>query len=209
MTGRNHKSKRFKLGSIKTAIATVPYTDTVVYEVVYLEVFDPLEIGKKYLPTPVVTSKQSRLITVDQNNQFYAGPFDQDTPSFSRANPFLATVDRSDVFASDPESSLKFASSISIWRKRIRELGLIDSNYLPLWMRSIQLGQVQPLGYITAIPICYCKPGKSTDILLRIKNSGFDFSQIDYTIDRYIIDAVTGYSKDKYIAFRNDRTTIS
>lgn len=209
MTGRNHKPKRFKLGSVKNAIATIPYTDTIVYEVVYIEVFDPLEIGKKYLPTPVVTSKQSRLITVDQNNQFYAGPFDQNTPSFSRANPFLATVDRSDVYASDPETSLKFASSISIWRKRIRELGLIDSNYLPLWMRSIQPGQVQPLGYITAIPICYCKPGKSSDLLLSIKNSGFDFSQIDYTIDRYIIDAVTGYSKDKYIAFRNDRTTIS
>lgn len=209
MTGRNHKPKRFKLGSIKKAIATIPFTSDVIYEVIYVEVFDPLEIGKKYLPSPIITSKHSRLITADQNNQFYQGPFDQDTPSFTRADPFLATVDRSDVFASDPETSLKFASSISIWRKRIRELGLIDSNYLPLWMRSIQPGQVQPLGYITAIPICYCRPGKSVDILLRIKNSGFNFNQIDYTIDRYIIDTVTGYSKDKYIAFRNDRTTIS
>lgn len=209
ITGRNHKPKRFKLGSIKTAIATVPYTSTIVYEVVYLEVIDPLEIGKKYLPDPVLTSKQSRLITIDQNNQFYKGPFDQNTPSFTRPDPFLATVDRTDVFAADPETSLKFIASITNWRNRIKELGLIDSSYLPLWMRSIQIGQVQPLGYITAIPICYCKSGNSKDVLARIKNSGFNFSQIDYTIDRYIIDTVTGYSKDKYIAFRNDRTTIS
>lgn len=209
MTGRNHKPKRFKLGAIKNAIATTPFTDDIIYEVVYLEVIDPLEIGKKYLPSPVLTSKHTRSITVDQNNQFYEGPFNQNTPSFTRADPFLATVDRSDVFAGDSQTELKFPSSISIWRNRIKELGLYDSNYLPLWMRSIQLGAVQPLGYITAIPICYCKPGTSNDIVLNIKNSGFDFSQIDYTIDRYIIDSVTGYNEDKYIAFRNDRTTIS
>jgi len=209
ITGRNHKPKRFKLGTVKNAIATVPFTDDIIYEVVYLEVIDPLEIGKKYLPSPIRTSKHSRAITVDQNNQFYEGPFDENTPSFTRADPFLATVDRSDVFAGDSETELKFPSSISIWRKRIKDLGLYDSNYLPLWMRSIQLGQVQPLGYITAIPLCYCNPGKSSDLILNIKNSGFDFSQIDYTIDRYIIDSVTGYNEDKYIAFRNDRTTIS
>jgi hypothetical protein len=209
MTGRNHKPKRFKLGAIKNAIATTPFTDDIIYEVVYLEVIDPLEIGKKYLPSPVLTSKHTRSITVDQNNQFYEGPFNQNTPSFTRADPFLATVDRSDVFAGDSQTELKFPSSISIWRNRIKELGLYDSTYLPLWMRSIQLGAVQPLGYITAIPICYCKPGTSNDIVLNIKNSGFDFSQIDYTIDRYIIDSVTGYNEDKYIAFRNDRTTIS
>jgi hypothetical protein len=76
-------------------------------------------------------------------------------------------------------------------------------------MRSIQEGAVQELGYVKAIPLCFCKVGRADDLLLNIKYSNFDFSQIDYTIDRYIIDAVSGYSNDKYIVFRNDRTTIS
>lgn len=76
-------------------------------------------------------------------------------------------------------------------------------------MRTIQDGDVQELDYIKAIPLCYCKPGQADDVLLNIKNRAFDFKQIDYVIDRYIIDSVTGYSADKYIAFKNDRTTIS
>ena len=98
---------------------------------------------------------------------------------------------------------------MSIWRKRIKELGLKERNYLPLWMRTIQDGEVQELDYVKAIPLCYCKPGMADDVLLNIKNRNFDFSQIDYVIDRYIIDSVTGYSADKYIVFRNDRTTIT
>jgi hypothetical protein len=60
-----------------------------------------------------------------------------------------------------------------------------------------------------AIPLCYCKPGAADDILLNIKNSSFDFKLLDYTIDRYIIDSVEGYYEDKYLVFRNDRTTIA
>jgi hypothetical protein len=88
-------------------------------------------------------------------------------------------------------------------------VGIKDSDYLPLWMRTIQDGDVQPLGYTKAIPLCFCKPGTADDIILNIQYSNFDFSQIDYVIDRYIIDQVTGYRQDKYIAFKNDRTTIN
>jgi hypothetical protein len=76
-------------------------------------------------------------------------------------------------------------------------------------MRSIQEGNTVELGYVKAIPLCYCKPGTADNILLKIKHYDFDFSQLDFTIDRYIIDSVTGYSSDKYIVFRNDRTTIT
>jgi hypothetical protein len=76
-------------------------------------------------------------------------------------------------------------------------------------MRSIQDGFVQELGYIPCIPLCYCKPGTATTVLDNIKYSGFNFQQIDYEIDRYIIDIVADYTGDKYFVFRNDRTTIS
>jgi hypothetical protein len=45
--GQNHKQKRFKLGDIKRAVAKIPGTTTVVYEVIYIDVIDPLEIGDK------------------------------------------------------------------------------------------------------------------------------------------------------------------
>lgn len=208
VVGRNHKPKRFKLGSVKKAKAKTPGTTATVYEVIYLEVVDPLEIGDKYLANVIGTKGTNRLITVDQNNEFYQGPFDQINPYWDRPIPLNATVDRSDIFAGDPDTEYKFPASVAIWRKRIESLGLRERNYMPLWMRTIQDGSVQELGYIKAIPLCYCKPGGADDILLNIKNSNFDFGQIDYVIDRYVIDSVTGYGQDKYIVFRNDRTTI-
>jgi hypothetical protein len=84
-----------------------------------------------------------------------------------------------------------------------------ERNYMPLWMRSIQPGGTQELDYVAAVPLCYCKPGGADAILLNIKNSQFDFKLLDYTIDRYIIDSVDGDYTDKYLVFRNDRTTIT
>jgi hypothetical protein len=207
--GRNHKTKKFKLGEVKKAKAKIEGTTTVVYEVIYLEVIDPLEIGKVSLPSVISTSNSNKLITVDQNNEFYVGPFDQDTQFWNRPDPFSVTIDSNSVYAGDPETNFRYPASVALWRERIKSIGLKERNYLPLWMRTIQDGEVQELDYVKAIPLCYCKPGMADDVLLNIKNRAFDFTQIDYVIVRYIIDSVTGYSADKYIVFKNDRTTIT
>ena len=255
--GLNHKPKKFKFGDIKKAVAKTPGTNTVIYEVIYVEVIDPLEIGKNHLPLKIYTSENNRDITVDQNLQYYKGPFTLDTQFWNAPDPFSVTADSTGVYADDPGSGVRFPASITLWRERIKALGLKERNYLPLWMRSIQEGSVTELEYVKAIPLCYCKPGKADDILLTLKNKlitgskgawlntrfyqtgdtinyknftytcitnnidknpvdnpdfwevNFNFNQIDYVIDRYIIDSVTGYDADKYIAFKNDRTTIS
>jgi hypothetical protein len=121
------------------------------------------------------------------------------------------TADRNDVY---PDGEFRGPASISLWRKRIEQLGLHDRNYMPLWMRTVQDGSVQELGFVSAIPLCFCKAGRGNDILLNIKNylktnTDFSFNKIDYTIDRYTIDSVTGDTTDKYIVFRNDRTIIT
>lgn len=208
--GKNHKPKRFNLGDVKKAVAKTPGTNDELYEVIYLELVDPLEKGKKYLPFTIKQNPSNVNITVDSTNQFYQGPFDTDTQHFKRPIPMNVTLDRTDIFAGDPGTRYKFPSSISIWRKRIRAIqGLTrERNFLPLWMRSIQPGQTEELDFVAAIPLCYCKVGAGDDILLNIKNSQFDFKMLNYTIDRYIIDSVDGYYQDKYLAFRNDRTTI-
>ena len=209
--GLTHKPKRFKLGQVKKAVAKEPGTNNVLYEVVYVDLIDPLEKGKEYLPFKVIHTPTRLNVTADNNNQFYEGPnFSLNNPFWNRPIPFNSTVDRTDVIAGDPGTGVKFPSSISIWRKRLRgiETARRERNYLPLWMRSIQENSYTELDWVPAIPICFCKPGSADEIILNIKNSSFDFKLLDYTIDRYIIDSVDGYYEDKYLVFRNDRTTI-
>lgn len=159
----NHSLKRFRFGGVKKAQAKIPGTNTVVYEVIYVEILDPLEPRGLSLPLTVTTQ---------------------------------------------PNKTVRYPSSVTLWRKRISDLGLKDRNYLPLWMRSIQDGQVEELDYIKAVPLCFCNPGYGDDILLNVKNRKFDFSQLDYVVDRYTIDSVTGYTADKYIMFKNDGTIL-
>jgi hypothetical protein len=214
--GRNHKTKRFTFGELKKAVAKIPGTNTIVYEIIYVEMLDPLEKGKDHLPSTIKYSRSNIDITVDQNNEFYIGPdFNKDTAFWHRPIPFNVTLDRNDVFAGDPGTGIRFPSSISLWRYRIQNMEntATERNYLPLWMRSIQLGKTTEINYVAAGPLCYCKPGGADTVLLNIENyiktTTFDFKNLDYTIDRYTIDSVTGEYTDKYLVFRNDRTTIT
>jgi hypothetical protein len=211
VVGQNHTKKRFKLGDVKKAQAKTPGTNSVVYEVVYIDVIDPLEIGDKYLDLAVSGSIEPMIATADQTNIYFNGPFDTPTRFWGRPQPYSVTADRNDVY---PDGEFRGPASISLWRKRIEQLGLHDRNYMPLWMRTVQDGNVQELGFVSAIPLCFCKVGRADDILLNIKNylkntPDFSFNKIDYTIDRYTIDSVTGDTTDKYIVFRNDRTIIT
>ena len=210
VVGQNHRKKRFKIGDVKSAQAKTPGTNNVAYEVIYLDLIDPLEIGDKKLALAVAGALDPLMATVDQTNIYFNGPFDIPTRFWGRPQPYSVTADRSDVY---PDGEFRGPSSISLWRQRIEQLGLHDRNYMPLWMRSIQDGSVQELGFVSAVPLCFCKVGRSADIMLNIKNylktnPSFSFNKIDYMIDRYTIDSVTNETTDKYIVFRNDRTII-
>lgn len=148
-----NQTKSFKFGSVKKAVAIDPETQETVYEVVYVEVLDPLELHNRH-------------ITSNTTN------------------------------------------SITNWRNAISTVGGTERNYLPLWMRSIQPGTLRELDFVLAMPICYCKPGTADKIILNIKHSDFDFKSLDFTVDRYIIDAVNSGNGDKYLIFSKDRTVI-
>jgi len=94
-------------------------------------------------------------------------------------------------------------NNVTEWRSQISKLGKLKWDYLPLWMRSVQPDARTQLGFILAVPLCFCKVGQSDNILLNIKNSNFDFKLIDYTVDRVIINKIIGDNTDKYIAFNN------
>jgi hypothetical protein len=221
--GLNHKRKRFQFGSVKKAIAFKPGTKTPVYEVVYIEMLDPLELAGARLPNKISKlSQQPNKLTVDKSNSIWSVRLDDlivDAPTSVRPDEIITTDSRG-YRVSNPNVDEYYPSSISNWRDRLRNwkntdyngtvLGSFaeERNYLPLWMRSIQPGEKQEVDFKLAVPLCYCKPGTADTILLNIKFSGFDFKNIDYTVDRYIIDSVTGQDSDKYLVFRNDRITV-
>jgi hypothetical protein len=208
--GLNHKRKRFTFGNVKSAKAKIPGTNTVVYEVIYVEMFDPLENNGSYLPQVVSgMSLDPETITDDYSNAIWRTG---NTPEPYLPRPFdIISIDQTNIQVGDINYNNRYPSSISIWRNILKQMPGTGSerNYMPLWMRSIQDSTKQELGFVLAVPICYCKPGTSADILINIKYSGFDFKNLDYTVDRYIIDSVTGYSNDKYLVFKNDKVTIT
>jgi hypothetical protein len=213
--GLNHKRKRFQFGTIKKGVAIENKTN--VYEVVYIEMFDPLETTKQVLPHQVNFLQSSNIpTTADISNAIWTEPNTTTGLGLMRSTePWLdrpinsITVDSTGYDGSNISDDGKYyPSNITNWRRNIEGIGLVERNYMPLWMRSIQPGQREQLGFKLAIPLCYCKPGTADGIILNIKHSGFDFRTIDYTVDRYIIDSVEGLSTDKYLVFRNDRINV-
>jgi hypothetical protein len=226
--GLNHKKKRFQFGSVKSAVAYEPGTKNAIYEVVYVEMIDPLEVGKVHLPNKInAHSFNPKTVTVDNSSAIWEradiSKLSELYPDLSRPDPQI-TVDSTGYQVSTPNTFEYYVSSISNWRNSIKQgvkivtnqltgettevqLGS-ERNYLPLWMRSIQDGSKQELDFQLAVPLCFCKVGTAADILLNIKNSKFDFKVLDYTADRFIIDSVQGSTSDKYLIFRNDRITL-
>lgn len=112
-------------------------------------------------------------------------------------------ADTNAINASFAEDDRRYISNVDNMRDNLSEIGDTEYEFLPLWMRSNQEDTLQELGYVTAIPLCYCQPGKSKIIQNSIKFFDFDFNQFDFDIDRYIIDNTIGNSDEQYILFAN------
>jgi len=209
--GLNVKRKRFQFGGVKKAVAIDPNTNEPVYEAVYVQMIDPLEPNGKHLPLSVKTNSSApEAITVDDSNSIWSVNLSDLTADGQNATRPLynVTADSTGYQISNPNTDTYYPNSITNWQTRLSGVGLSERNYLPLWMRSIPSGSKAQLGYVLALPLCFCKPGTADDIITNIKFNGFDFKVIDYTIDRFIINAVTGNINDKYLVFRNDRITV-
>jgi hypothetical protein len=116
------------------------------------------------------------------------------------ANTIKADSDA--IKVSNTKDQTRYISSIEHMRDRIKNIGKSQREYLPLWMRTAQ-EPFQQLDYVSAVPICFCNPGTADDIILNIKNNGFDFKQINFDIDRYIIKETENISQEQYVLFAN------
>lgn len=185
---KNHKRKRFLFGDVKKAVAKDIITQEILYEVVYVDIIDPLVKNGRSI---------SKVVELPDNIN---KPVLVNTDKLS--------VDTDGYFVSDADLQKVYASSIKNMRSRVNQLGLRDRTYLPLWMRSIQADSYAEPGFVSAIPICYCRPQTANDdmnpadqVILNIKNDGFDFKTVDFEADRYLIDSIDGILQDQYIAF--------
>ena len=181
---RNHYNKRFTFGDIKTAKAKDPTTQETIYEVIYVDVIDELEKNGKSI-SPVIELS-------DNINSKVLVSYDS------------IKVDSDIPFASDRDLQRVFPNSVKNMRERISGVGERDREFLPLWMRSIQENQQAELGYTRALVLCFLKPGKSASTIAKIRANGFNFKNIDFVADRYIIDIVDGEIQDTYLSFPQD-----
>lgn len=216
----NAKRKRFRIGSPKKAVAKNQGSNTVIYEVIYLEIFDEYEIGKLSPGKAIKITNSAKSATLINQNDINPvnGPLNLSNSKTSRAlnhdgidryrlggDPVKA--DNIAVKASGNDLEYVYPSSVSNIRKNIKTL-LVESgsrqidtenNFLPPWMLTPQDNRTPATGYIKAVPLCYCKPGEADFILENITNSGFDFTSLDYEVDRFIIDAISGNNADQYL----------
>ena len=97
-------------------------------------------------------------------------------------------------------------ASIDNMRKRLalltvdsdQPIGINEYNQ-PRFMRTPQAGDYKPPNYMRVIPICYALPGQGDRIISRIKLSGFDFKQLDFEVDRLIVQESADNTTAKYL----------
>jgi len=210
---KNHKRRRYQVGDVKRAVAKRPGTNEAVYELIYLEVVDPAEpaLGEtkerfKINNTKRITSDSSGY---DQKEAEYNSDFVNSEPRRQRNHPYNNTIkaDSDAVIVNQEGDVLRYLSNTTNMRKRIEEIGKVQRDYLPLWMRTGQSNAFRELGYVTAIPIAYCKVGTSEDVLLNVqnalKNREFDLKELDLDVDRYLVDNAADSTDERYILFAN------
>jgi len=207
---QNHAPKTLYFGDLKTAIAKEGTTTK--YEVVYIEIKDNMENSKGESISTSVTLRDAVVKPM-------LGP---------RASSMNATTDYVDyevttdggLSFSTAGSKVRFANQLSAdlgfietvypnavanMRTRMKSLGHKEWDYLPLWMKTTQAGDLAPLGFVKAVPICYCKPGTSALVKKRIEDKELNFRNIAFTIDRYVVSN----SKAATETFTADGTTTS
>ena len=207
---QNHAPKTLYFGDLKTAVAKEGTTTK--YEVVYIEIKDNM-VNKDGL------SVSSSIKLRDTVTKPVLGP---------RASSMNATTDYVDyevttdggLSFSTSGSKVRYANQLSAdlgfietiypnavanMRSRMKSLGHKEYDYLPLWMKTTQEGGLSPLGYVKAVPVCYCKPGTSALVKKRIEDKELNYKNIAFTIDRYVVSK----SKVATDTFTGDGSTTS
>lgn len=159
---KNHWTKKYNFGDIKTAVV-YDSSYTIKYEVVYIEVLDP-ELN---------SSNHGPGATLDLTNKI--------------ANPYIDSTGNTYKIVY-PNTSENMVEQL------VSDIGYYDQSSLPEWMTSNQPdpanpnGFANPLGFTKAVVLAYTTKGSSSLIAYRLRNSGINFNNINFTVDRYLLD---------------------
>ena len=183
----NFNKKTFRFGDLKIATAS-DSNNNVIYEVIYVDLIDEFENAKGSVGEKVNILNAGITITTDQN-QF-------------KVSTNKITIDQLLRKFLYPNSETNMQNKLKeLFTQGDSTVININEKFLPLWMSSTQEATGTALGYTKAVPVAYAKPGNGAEILEKIQDSGFDFKNIEFEVDRLTIDSVEGQSGDKYIAF--------
>jgi hypothetical protein len=178
---QNHYERKILLGDIKTAIArddnSIP-----IYEIVYSEIVDDLvnENGKS-IPSQIIWPINIPL-----------------TQSTSSINNTTINISQTNIKTSVALETIRYLNPESLPNMRNDLANVIgqgaELSVLPKWMISQQTdGNV--IGYKPVWIICYAIPGYAETIRHNIMyHWPHRLNEIDFTIDRYIIDKSYSYN---------------
>jgi hypothetical protein len=158
---KNHYTKNYSFGDVGTAVV-LDKNYQVKYEVVYINILDP----------EIDSAGNGPKLEIDLTTKI--------------ANPYIDA--NGDTF-----KILYPNSSINMIERLVENIGYSDQSSLPEWMTSNQLsptgtGVAVPLGYTRAAVLAHTVPGASKLIAYRLQNSGINFNNIEFSVDRYFLD---------------------
>jgi hypothetical protein len=190
---KNHYRKQLWMGNVKTAIATDTNGNTI-YEVVYVEAEDPLinaaALAGLSVPTPQALTQYA--VVESSIGPVYPNSIEamRDQIAFGALNLNAITPVTADCisFTSDDTNDTTDSAPPAGTDTYI---GLETYAALPGWMTSIQPNGTI-LGFTQAFVICYTQPGESDRIAYNIQQSGYNFQENYFLVDRYILDDSLG-----------------
>jgi len=162
-------------------------------------------------PNFIIEARTGENLTIDVNPLTINGKFIAGNLIPGYNEPFRVKPDPENTIKADYNGisvdgnypTKRYISSINHVRENIRAIGETEIEFLPLWMRTAQGNNVEYIGYTKAIPLCYCKPGTSKEILSALNRDNISFKKFNFDIDRFVIDSTTGNSNEQYLVFHN------
>ena len=199
----NHFTKRLLFGDIKTAVAKQDgvydviesNTDAIVgiYNV-YTSVFVPTNFNLGFVvqsgvPSGCTVGDQHikyEVVYVDikdeNSNSLGQGPANSINLSSVIQNYYFDSQGNS-FYIANPNAFSNMDSAV------LTNIGYANKGALPDWMTSIQPNGVQ-LGFTRAVVLAYVYPGASETIAWRLKQRGYNLNELNFTVDRYVLDNV-------------------
>jgi len=226
---RNHYKKRVKFGELKYAAAKDPSTQQVLYEVIYVDIIDDYEKNGRsisqtvelpdYLNSQVLVNYDAIKIDSDiplVSDRDHQRIFPNSFKNMRRRIKSLGERDR---------------TFLPLWMRSIQDRDFVESGYLSVFaICYAKPGFAEKIiSRIKAKTIFASRGLWSDDIFYRVNDSiiyqgryytakvdnigkipnietdfwlkNFDFKNLDFEVDRYLIDVLDGQIENKYLAF--------